>query len=552
MAWIDEANKHVNEPGAVFELDLDSGTRKYSIDIIRPTNAAIIKGTILRLPEVSSSIGGILRTFEFSKIIIEIDDTDYEFRTLIGPDGEGLKNKVARIKVPFINLSYATHAKTIFVGRVSGATPLPGLRFQIECEQNLKNLTNKYPDKTVEIGDYLNAPTGIPGTLIKEPYGPISDFGGAGKGAWGAIMVDDTVGAEIHLVGRQTAAITVDRVYLSGVVQVEGAGNDYQIGTQVIDGHTHTEIRWEATAAISPTIEDVVTCDISFGTREVCEAWKHYLENFCGYVNADFDPVSYAAANAIGVSRNYVMKGAFDEQKQLVSHRDDLCREFEVDIWWEPKDGLVHFDYFSVFTSPTIHYYDYKDILEGYIPSHDSSKIVNYQRVGYNWDYSSQLYRNFTYKENVASQAKYGQVYRGDFKGLKFVRDASVATDLAARFILLRKDPISLEEFPLPIKGINIDLSDIVEITHFDGKGSAGYEQTSFQVRKTVYDLDNFIAKLHLLDYSRFIGSAFILGPPTLGRYTTETAANKAKYGFVCDPVTEEYSDGDPAKRLYD
>jgi len=551
MAWIDEANKHVNEPGAVFELDLDSGTRKYSIEIIRPTDAPIIKGTILRLPVVSNSIGGILRTLEFSTITIELDDTDYEFRTVVGPDGEGLKNREARIKIPFINISLAGFAKTVFVGRVSNATPLPGLRFQIVCEQNSKNLTNRYPDKTVEAGDYGNLPSGISGTLIKEPYGPISDFGGANKGAWLPIMVDDTVGAEIHLVGRQTAAITVDRVYFNDVIQTEGAGNDYQIGTQVIDGHTHTEIQWEATGP-NPTIEDVVRCDIGFGTREVCEMWKHYLENFCGYINADFDAVSYAAANVIGVTRGYIAKGAFREQKELVSHRDDLCREFELEIWWEPKDGLVHFNYFTSSVTPTIHYYDYKDILEGYVPKNDMTLIVNSQRVGYNWDYGSELFRNYATRENVPSQTKHGATYKGEFKGLYFVRDSSVANDLAARVILLRKDPIALEEFPLPIKGMDIDLSDVLQITHFDGKGAAGYEGTTFQVRKTTYNLDKFIAKLGLLDYSNFIGSSFILGPQALLDFTFETAANKAKYGFVVDPATGDQSDGTEGKKLSD
>ena len=550
MAWIDEANKHVNEPGVVFELDL-SPTRQYSIDIIRPTNAAPTKGNILKLPQVSNSIGGILRTLEFSKITIELDDTNYEFRTLIGPGGDGLKNKVARIKIPFINISYATYAKTIFIGKVYSVTPLPNLRFRIVCEQNSKNITNRYPEKTVELTDYPNVPAGVAGTLILEPYGEITDFGGAGKGPWATIMVDDTVGAEIHLVGRQTAAITVTRVYLNDVLQVEGAGNDYTISTQVIDTHTHTEIQWLATGP-NPTIFDDVSCDISFGTREVCEAWKHYLESFCGYTNADFDAVSYAAANAIGVSRNYIMKGAFKDQKELVSLRDDLCREFEVDIWWEPKDGLVHFNYFSSFVVPTVHYYDYKDILEGYVPNNDATSIVNYQRVGYNYDFSSQVYRNYTTKQSAASIAKYGATFRGDFKGFHFVRDSSVANDLAARVILLRKDPIALDEFPLPIKGKNIDLAGVVQITHFDGKGSAGYEGTTFQVRKTIYDLDNFIARLHLLDYSNFIGGAFILGPPTLLRFTLESTANKVKYGFVCDPVTEQYSDGSEAKRLYD
>ena len=551
MTWLSEAQKHTNKPVAVFELDLDSGTRKYSIDHIRPTNAAAIKGNVLNLSTISNSIGGTLRTLEFSRVVVDLDDTDNEFRTLIGPAGEGVKNRACRIKVPFTNLSLAGFAKTIFEGIVYDRTPLPGLRFQIICEQNSKNLLNKYPEKTVEITDYANAPTGIPGTEILEPYGTISDFGAANKGAWPAIMVDDTQDAEIHLVGRQSAAITVTRVRLNDVVKTEGVGDDYQIGTQVIDGHTHTEIRWNA--GVRPTINDTVTCDIVFGSREPCEAWKHYLTTFCGYVAGDFHNASYTAANAIGVNRSYVMEGAFREQKELVSHRDDLCQEFELDIWWDPKDGLVHFNYFTSSVSPSIHYHDYKDILEGYVPESNAREIINYQRYGYNWDYALQTFRNFAIRQNAESQSKYGATYKGDFRGLYFIRDPSVAADVIARFILIRKDPYSLESFPMPLKAFDDDLADVLQITHFDGKGASGYEGTTFQIRKTVYDLDTFRANLEMLDYTNLLGTACIMGDPAVipAKWTLATTAQQ-EYCYQCDPATNKFSDGLTGKQMSD
>ena len=545
--WIEEANKHVNEPGVVFEIDLDSGTRKYSIEILRPTDAAPIKGNILRLPSVENSIGGILKTLEFSRITILMDDTDYEFRTIIGPDGEGLKNKTARIKVPFVNLSLATQAKTVFTGRIYDNGQLPELKFEIKCEPNLKNINEIYPSKTVEKGDHANAPAGIPGTLILEPYGPITDLGGANEGAWDTIMVDDTIGSEVHLVGRQSAIIPVDRVRLNGVVQVAGGGADYIIGTQVIDGITYTEIRWTG-AGSSPVITDTVTCDIGFGTREPCEMFKHYLETFVGYINADFDAVSFAATNAIGVARGYIVKGSFKDEKELVSHRNDLCREFGLDIWWEPKDGLVHFDYFSPIAPPSIHYYDYKDILEGYNPSTNATEIINYQRYGYGWDSKVKVFRSFAIKQNIDSQSKYGE-YRGKFQGLYFIRDAEVASDVMSRLILLRKDPIGLDEFPMPIKAFNDNISDMIQITHFEGKGEAGYEGTVFQIRKTIYDLDNFIAKLQCLDYSNFSGAACILGEPTLPAKWTDTTDAQKKWCYLCS-IAGQFSDGLSGKMM--
>ena len=302
----------------------------------------------------------------------------------------------------------------------------------------------------------------------------------------------------------------------------------------------------------NPTITDTVTCDIGFGTREPCEMWKHYLETFAGYVNADFDAVSFAAAVVIGTNRGYVFKGTLEAQKELVSHRDDISGEFELDIWWEPSDGLIHFNYLSSLISISTHYFDYKDILEGYEPSNDVTSIINYQRFGYNWDFDKQLFRNFSFREDAASQVKYGGTYKGDFKGLRFIRDSAIANDVIARRILMRKDSITLDTFPFPLKAYELKLSDMIKITHFEGSGADGYDATIFQVRKTNYNLDDFTVKIKLQNFTNFMSGAFILGPQTLNKWTLESAASREKYGFVCDPATEEYSDGEPAKRLFD
>jgi len=94
----------------------------------------------------------------------------------------------------------------------------------------------------------------------------------------------------------------------------------------------------------------------------------------------------------------------------------------------------------------------------------------------------------------------------------------------------------------------------VIQITHFDGKGASGYEGTTFQVRKTTYNLDKFIAKLQLLDYSNFAGAACILGDGTVlpQLYINATAIQKEKWCFACDWFTKQFSNGDPGKGLYD
>ena len=117
---------------------------------------------------------------------------------------------------------------------------------------------------------------------------------------------------------------------------------------------------------------------------------------------------------------------------------------------------------------------------------------------------------------------------------------------------MLRKDPIVHDDFPMPIKAFNDNLADIIQITHFDGTGEEGYVGTVFQIRKTLYDLDDFIAKLNLLDYSNFSGSACVLGDAAVlpAKWTDTTDAQK-KWCYMCSAVTGKFSDGRAGKMMF-
>lgn len=686
--WISEAVKHTTQPAAVVEIALDSGTRKYGVDYIRPIGDPAYKGNILKLPYISNSIGDLVRTFIYSRIEIIFADTDREFRNIIM--AEGIKNRQVTVKLLFIDKTTSITALTIFIGNIYNWNPMKDMRFKIECEQKSKNLKNTYPNKVVEATDYANADEWGLGQLIPVPYGTISALGLSGDGAFPCILVDPTQDDEIHLVGLQAyieevtngsfsegdppdnwtaragailsreaggqvgnclmvkeggfanpyargenvdlvagktyefsfyvkkgteetfrayvwhdgvgygvtgnteatgawvphtvtfeatatetstvrlvqmcdaaagTTIYFDEAYVYEVIGVDrvyidkGAPKtvdvDYTINYQVIDNKVHTQIYWEN--GVRPTFEDIVSCDITFGTRNPCEAWKHFLINFCGHEAADFHVASYDAAHVIEQNRGYTFDGAFIAEKELIAHEDQIRDEFELDIWRDPKDGLIHFKYISSLATPTVHYKDYIDILKGYEPNTQVTKIINYLTYAYNYNYARTYFNNLPYREDTDSQTKYGATYRSQ-QNFYFVRSTAVALDLAARKLLRRKDSITFDKFPLPIKAFNDNLGDFIEITHFEGKGASGYQQRTFQLRATQDNLDNFSRRETLEDVSNYVGGgkAFLMGPTALPLYAAATAAQKAKYGFCCDEATEQYSNGDEAKRLYD
>jgi len=704
MAWIDEAELHTSRPVALVEIDFDSDTRKYSIDFVRPIGDPAYKGNVLGLPTIYNSVGDLMRAFEFSKIAIEFSDTDYEFRTLV--EAEGIKNRQVTIKIAFPNRSLATETLTVFVGNIYDWDPKAGLKFVINCEQKSKNMSNEYPDKVVERGDYANAHADALGKVIPIIWGTISQAGGA----FPTLFVDTTDDAERYLVGLQHMGtdITVSAVYVDGAEQTLGV--DYDIVREEIDGRRHTRIEFRAVADPQPTEDTVVTCDLvlntdfqisacdaipgwtaaaggvlsidagdkkegtgslkntvaapgaptdywtsysdptgtldlsdkkhilfwlksdrasaaftlprlliqdtlgnyrywtltflagvwtaqklllSTGTGEsgtppnltiidrirvyftaadgiafykkidyvrvtsnpyVCEAIKYFMINFCGYVDGDFNDPSYQAAHIIEQNRGFTFNGAFTIKQTLSTILNGIKDEFELDMWWEPKDGLIHFNYLSssVDLSTLTHYKDTFDILKGYRPGMQVEKILNYLRYGYNYNYAHDYWFNYDHYEHTASQAKHGGTYT-EFSGFRFVRNSTVAYDLASRKVLRRKDPVVFDTFPLPLKSFEDDLAEVVKITHFEGMGATGYEERLFQIRKTSYDIDKFVNSMIAEDVDAFFGLSCILGDATaLPVLWANAVGFQRNYCYLCDSGTGQFSDGEPGKELRD
>lgn len=559
MAWQDYANKHVNTPVVLISIAFNSGTRYYSDEYIR-TSTQLYKGNILNIPQIKSSIGDIKRTYEKSKITILFNDSDYEFRTLEDTESVSVKKRTVTIKSAFQDDNYAS-LFTLYTGQIYDWRRLDDLQFEIDVEEKSLNLENEYPDKRVDLTDYPYADGSAIGWIIPIPYGTISAYGSSNDGAYGhpsldehgkagLLMVDNRIDNEKHLVGRQTAAITVSRAYIDGELKTEGAAADYTISTQVIDGQTHTEIHWNA--GVNPTNFNRISCDIIFGSRRPVEGIKHFLENFCGYTAGMFNATSYSAATTKEAERNYTFDGVLWEKEALKTILDIWREEFELDIFWN-NDGEICFNYISaVFATSPNHYNDLNDILSGFDSDPQTTELLNKLKYGYNFHYSKTYFYNYSTREDIASQTKYGETFE-KFKGFYWIRSASMAHDIASRKIIRFKDPITFDELPFPLKTFSDELTDMLKITHFEGKGASGYAEKLFQIRGINYDIDNFINTMLLEDASNFTGNACILGDDTVlpAKWTDASGAEK-DYCYLASSATGTFSNGEPGKRLFD
>ncbi len=543
MTWQIEADKFVNEPVVLVEIDLDSGTKRLAIDFVRPEGSAPYAGRILSLPNITTSIGDLNRTCETADIEIIIADPDRDLRAAM--QTEGLKNRGLVVKISFPNEDLA-NALIVFSGRIYNYKPLDNLRFSISAEQYVKNFSEKYPDKRIMATDYPNAAEGMVGLIIPIIWGTVSSATGPLK----TFMVDTTVNKEVYLVGLQHGTILgVTNVRINGILKT--VMTDYAISSTSIDGKDHTKITFEP--GVNPTISDLITCDAVYtahATMGPVEAFKFFAENFCGYVDGDFDPTSYANAVAEETLRGYTFDGIMAEEKTLAAWKDEISSEFELDIWYDTATGLIKFQYLGgtidLVTAP--HYKDYKDILR-YTPNQYVNLIGNWCRPGYNYDYAMQHFKNYSFYEDMPSQVLHDGVYKLN-PTFYFVRDAGTAYDLAGRKIVRQRNPIAFEKFVLPLKTFSLSLGAIVQATHYDGPGLDGYVGAYFQLRRTELDLNNFVLYGEFEEVSVFYGDEFVLGDEDmLADFWIDSGADHF-YGYLCDETTGEFSNGDEGKSL--
>jgi hypothetical protein len=392
---------------------------------------------------------------------------------------------------------------------------MPDLQFKIVVEQTTKNFKNEFPVKCVEIGDYLYC-GGSEGALIPIPFGEISnwEFNSEGivvPGAWPTFCVNSKELSQNtdFLVGIQSAAITVDRVYathITGGVTMILDPQYYTIVSNEIDGFIHTIIRIDI---VNYDMVEIISCDI----RYIPDAENPgpvnqiipFLIGFGGHVEEDFDMDSVDAATLQENIRGYKLSGGIMEPTSIQALLDTWRNEYELDTYWD-KAGLIHFRY----TGGTIDVENARwvdgptQVLSRVSSLPDLDNLWNKVVCTYKYDYNKKMFRGAVYDEDEASQTKYG----GTFQLVKeffWVRDADPMADIASRILTRFKDPLSLVNLTMPLPYYSLELAEIFFLTHEDGEGFSGYDETPMQVRSFNMNPDNFTVDIVAEDVTRYL-----------------------------------------------
>ena len=106
----------------------------------------------------------------------------------------------------------------------------------------------------------------------------------------------------------------------------------------------------------------------------------------------------------------------------------------------------------------------------------------------------------------------------------------------------------------MPMKTFSDELGDVVRITHFAGRGSAGYIRRLMQVRRYQINPEKMTNDMLLWDAEHFLGGACIMGNMLIMPVTWTLCALpwQKDYCYMCDKDTGQFSNGDPGKRMLD
>jgi hypothetical protein len=167
------------------------------------------------------------------------------------------------------------------------------------------------------------------------------------------------------------------------------------------------------------------------------------------------------------------------------------------------------------------------------------------------WSARADTWRDRGEYSDATSITKYRETKRSQEIQLWAIRDTTVAADIAQRRLRRTKNPPRYVSFTVGLQGANLELGDIVKVTHHEGIGAAGWTNNLVRLTRHELDPESFTVMLEGYDMSGLFGTAFILGDRTvLPADWDDASVEQQFYGYLADRTTGQFTGGDNGKRL--
>jgi len=308
---------------------------------------------------------------------------------------------------------------------------------------------------------------------------------------------------------------------------------------------------------ISADVEGVETVGDGSGTliTNPITQMEHFLDSWLSLPASLKDSTGITASETIAAARSYSNGGQILNGKgaKKVLQEMALCSN---SLIFHNSDGEISVEIFDIVdfitggVDPT-GYTDQNEIFEKTFKLKPQlNNLANRVTVNYMWDEHLNEYKKQVIYDATPAQTAANKIY-DKVLNFPFVNADAMAADVGQRYLKAYKYPPMQATFKTSLIGLNDDLANLIELSHFAGLDVDGYAKKLFKIEQIKPDLNKMSVTINAVEFGGALASAFILGDNTLiGGSWTDGDADQ-DYGYLCSNITDQFSNGDPGKRLY-
>lgn len=529
--------------------------KRYAEIDIRSTNY-FWAGRILNMTSLTRSVDDLTGMYNVSDMSITLANNDKEFSKLLAQ--YMLKNQIVGIYQLYRNTP--AEQREYILRMIVHDHDIVGDRLIVY----LKDITDKFfasrdPELILTADEYPNIHASAVGKAAPHAIGINSLTDDDIPGAIEARYVDTV---NFRYLAAFGSLASVDEVYSDGVLQSEGAGNDYTI-SYADGGRTYITFNLDqAEAKITFNCHGYIYTDWQLNSFDDCVVNPAYVLlfylSFIRKVPVDFiDFDSFHTLAALFESAGYGDDGRLiiQEETDAMTNVRDMLMTFGVKMY-PARDGrltVTKKDETNIDTD--VHIFEQMHAKSAAERKFGMTDIVNLARSKYDYfPTASQFFGALDDQVDVSI----------DYFGVKIEPDSpfefkwtSSAALVASRLSeILRQRAYGYKTMSVTIEFEwigEIDITDNFKYQNPFGLDAAGDGEKAryYYIDQMTYNWHEKTISIHAIDLQWLVAQYFILGNRTALTDLWPNASEAMRiYGYLCDRGTGAFSTGDPGKRL--
>lgn len=461
---------------ALVELELDSGTKRFSISGVRGTGYYAER--LLGVSPVEQALSPVPDDYRAPEVGIVLDDADNEISKLRA--NEAFLHRTLRVRLGRVPEG-ETDFTTVFEGEVRGWRS-EGTEFELTIGSPFHERFEKpvTPERVVTASQFPNAHSNAVSRLVPLVIGTINTRPYGGSGAVEALLIDTTANKYAAAQDETAGSVRALNVYVDGVRATSGWSQASEtFGTLRIRTITFTSD--QGSASITADIQGLPDENGALSSNPVRVLRRFLIEN--GFAAADFDTDSLAnAEERLGVLGVQAAIWATNADAELQDVLYDFTRSTNV-VFYASRGGRIAADVPEpgrAITPSAI--LTEADVVKGSMRIRSLDKHASTLEGRFRYSPATGEYEGLGRFISQPQQTALGRDVREQVDLPYQYSAASLLKALEIRAFFMKEERalVELDADPSLYKALNI--GNVVQLTHYAGLGESGFSDRLFRV----------------------------------------------------------------------